>query len=1121
MSIVPTNNSIAVSGLGVPDEAIAWPSGQFDPAVPGSQLCAFLASMTATFGFNLQPHTLQTEWVPCGDPCAFHGASGQVPNIGHPLELEVGEFTFRGNITHADYITSDQGTIFNVTLEDNRKTFRREKIHTEDLGDNVPSGVISVARAYRVNNGLTDVGGDPSDPLIKEYRRILDIGATYQQILDAIDLEFAAGNASIPSSGLPAKEKLAANIGTDVDNIRFQFNLTGLDEAMARILQDTGFDWYWNMSTDQLALVNKKAEFQVDESQILDLVSEFGSASGLNETKQLSFGKDAVPDPTRFRVLGGHQQGIINSDLLSPIDGLDTSSADGIGGGSSEIVFTKIWDQLSVGFNDAGGFYRTYIPTEKELQLALAGIEQWSYFKLYQTTSPASDPPGYGLDADAGSIAAQHPSFQSRFDPLMPFAGEATSANSSGIRIISNRRDEEHNWTLAFYAAIRDHATRHYGRSYVIEGALFNEDEGLFRLINAAWCNVENQIEGQALSEDGSTGPFNEGYEINQDLGPISPFVTDDFRVSAHVKLPADTIYGPQGDDVPASFANWTEDSPPFNPTGDGSHYIPCSLFIVGQKVKNVRSSDLYAFERYPEGTLWCQLPINAGPSGGLAVDNTIDQIATIVSTKVKLDASGLIDIINPGVVLNAYDNLSGVAIPVEGRRRYGQGYPQEWVEGDLHYQRDEDVQLDDQFVPWAFSPVGNDTSLEVMTSRALSRVRGKTVGSSTSTFADFTQVGLPLLTFDGFADQSINASGLYGAISHGVSELTIQFGEEGFITRYKVASYFPRFGRDAPLGERVRGILNGIINPIDFTFLRIGDPSAPEPRSSFIDAEPQPIPLFFDTERRAVRCTITAVNNAFGLSDTPPASRERYFGIDRHGYQKPFRGGGSNLDFTQGAICIDGFLNIDDEAMYHTDSFELGGGNTVVRYFTGGRSYGNGTIVEVQAQAGSNYNVTIVDPTASAIGIERAILDVEVLNGGVNVGDKTTLAIQGDGVVSPGPSTDGLFLNPTSLGAGVVPVEIIQVNSQGSTAATAVCLELNSDGNLPAFELDASDNIVNGSSFGDAFSGVIPIPYRQFAASGDRGLLATTTVPRNSDGSGVSVNFVQLAKDAFIRFPG
>jgi len=1082
-----SNHYIATSGAGVPNNGVMFPSGLFGSGVPGSDLGAFLASLNATFGFNLTQHNFQLEFIPFGNAASFHGASGQLPPIGHHFELFIGEFFIRGKISHSDYTVTDGGTIVTLNVQDNRKNLTRVKIHTEDLGESVPSGVVSVARAFRKLNGLIDINGDPLDPNIKEYKRILEHGATYSQILEAIDLSFNEGLSAFPISILPTVEQLELNIGGTIEAIRFIFNLDPLDEVLTRVLQDTGFDWYWNMDGNLVNLINKKLPFDISEAGILDLVSQFGSLSGLNETKQIGFGSDLIQESTRFRLLGGHQEGIINSPLLSPIDGVDTTALD------NNITFTKAWDLISIGFYDPDGFYRVYTPTEKELQLALAGIEQWTYFKIYQTSDPNGSPPGYGLDGDAGSVAAQNPAFQSRLDPLMPLAGEATGAGISGIRIISNRRDEEHNWVIDFYNRVRDHASRHYGRSYVAEGILYNQASGLLRLIDSAWANVENQLQGANLSQSGSVnGPFTNNYEINRQLGPISPFVADDFRVIAHCVLPQDTVYGPQGDDVPASFGNWTEDAPPFNPSGDGRHYIPVTLVEVGQRVINPRSDDLFSFEAFPEGTLLCQLPINAGPASGLLEDQVIANLATLLTVRTKLDGSGLRDILNPAIVLNAYQTLSGVAIPIESRLRYGQNYPTTWVQGEIS-ENDEFVQLDDQFVPWTYFPIGNQTSLDVMTERAMRRVIGKIVPRNTSRYADFVQVGLPLLSFDSFADQSVGASGLFGQVTHGVNELNIGFGFDGFNTRYKIQSYFPKFGREAPLGERSRAILNGIINPIDFSFLSLANPIPPDSRDPSLPGSPELPPIFFDTEKRAVRVEITEVNNVFTLGSVGTPLPERYFGEDANLYTKPPQFSSSNPDFTEGAVCIDGFLNIGDAAIYNTDEFEGGGGTVIFRYFTGGRPFGNGTIVQVEqnnVDDATKYDVTIIDPTAALNGVTRALKGLSVLNGMVQIGDRTTLAAQGDAAISPGPSFDGIFINGTTTSNGL-PIQIIDIMNPGTSGAFALCKQLNKT-------LDPVNNFVSGVVF----------PFPQFARIGDQGL-AVTTIDQG--------NLIFIARQAFI----
>ncbi len=977
------NPYIQVSGSSSnpPDLAVYFPSGQISQGEPGANLAAALASCNTTFGFNTTPHNFDSEWVPYGSTM-FHGASGQLPSIGTFLEFFIGEFYFRGRTIHSDYKSNDTGTIVKITLEDDRKRLDNLKIHTEDLGD-VPSGVASVAAAYRSIHGFRNGDGSVNDLNAIEYNNIISDGATYRQILEAIDLAFSEDRTFITTSQLPTEDQLEANIASDIRSIRWQFNMSPLSEAITTILQDTGYDWYWNMTTNTVQLINKKETFTLEESEILDLVSEFGSVSGINETANITFGRDAVQEPTRMRLLGGHQQGFINSRLLSPIDGLDTSALDG------HIIFTPAWSNLRLGFYDNQGFYRVYSPTDKELQLALAGIEQWSYFKKYQTNLPTDDPPGYNLSVDAGYIAAQETTFQSRLDPLMPLADIATEDNSQTVRVISNRRDEEHNWVLDYYQRVLNHAQRHYGRSYVASGVLFNDASGQFNLLDAAWCNVENQIDGQSLTPSGSSGPFDPNYRINRQLGPISPFISQDFRVSAHCVFPTNTIYGPQGDDVPASFGNWTEDAPPFNPSGDGSHYIPVSLTVVGHRVIDPHSDELYSFEKYPEGTLWCQLPTLAG--SGLFEDSVLKNLATLIELSATAQGSGLIDINNPSILMEPYSILSGVAIPVEAPVRYGQKYPNPFILGTLHPQRGETTLIDDSYVPWNFFPLGNKPSIEVMQRRALGTIRGQIVTGVESTYADFLQVGLPLITFDGFADQSSDASGLYGTRSHGVTDLNISFNIDGFTTRYKIASYFPQYGREAPLGERSRGFLDGIIHPIDFTDLKLLNNIPGNPISPILPGNAGIGSLFLKHRKESCKVVITEVNQVFtiGYCVNPLLGpvQERYRGRARGGagaLRPDVVTFSSNPDFQidGGAICVDGFLNVGDEAIYHNDEFDLPGGRVVFRYFTAGRPLGNATVVTVvQVNAGDNssYDVELL---SNSTPTNRAICGVPLLEG-------------------------------------------------------------------------------------------------------------------------------------------
>jgi len=1059
------NHTVTVSGVGVPDDAIPFPSGQIPEGDPGSNLYAFLSSVNASFGFNLTPHKLDMEFVPVPrGEVIMHGASGQLPDIGVFIEMFIEDFYFRGRVVHADYTSSSAGTLVSISLEDDRKSLDKIKIHTEDLGQNV-SGIVSVARAFRVLRGLTDVDGVVVDSLAFEYSKIIEQGATYSQILEAIQLAIDEGQINFSMNQIPSRQQLEANIGGTIESLRFKLSMTPLSQAMSSILQDSAYDWYWNMNTQSVNLVNKKLEFSVSESDLLDIIGEVAGGDLTDGTQRIGFGQDVTSEPTRVRLLGGRQQGFINSELLSPIDGLDTSEWDG------NIVFTPAWREISVGFYDADGYYRTYIPSDKELQMALAGIEQWSYFKIYQTKTEAEG--GYDLPADAGSIAAQHETFESRFDPLATLGDLVSGDPENTIRVINNRRDEDHNWTIDFYNRISNHAQRHFGRSYILQDLVFNEASGLFKPLDAAWCNVENQIDGQTTGVSGSPGPFTEDYKINSQFGPVSPFVTDDFRIGKHVVLPANTVYGSEGDEAPASFSDWTEDAPPFNPSGDGSHYVPCDIQVVGRRVKNPRSDDLYSFEDYPDGTLWVQLPMIAGTT---SQDNILTNLSTLIETITKLGVEGYEDIADPTLLIDPYESLSGVAIPVEARLRYGQNFPSQWYLGDEHYQRGEHVMIDDAFVPWGFFPIGDQTSIAVMHDRAVRKIQGQVVTRVFSRYADLDQVGLPTINFDSFSNQQQNASGLYGERTHGVTELSIRLDVNGYSTRYKVTSYFSSFGREAPLGERLRAELDGILHPIDFTDLNLTNNlpggvtyNVPPPDTPGI-APPPP-----SDSKSVKQVEITDVYDVFTIA---------YAGNPALGpVQETYEADGTARTF-----CIDGFLNVGDEALYHVNTYYydhpiFGAGSFTDKYFSGGRAFGNATVVKVQ-------QVNTSDPTTYDVILagseQRALLGVPVLGAGTVTPDSSgILSVADNSTVKPGQSNAGVFIYAQSEGG--IPVEIESLTAGGTPNALAQVRRLRGD-------LEPDVPIPANNHPGSDLETAVPFPFRAHARVGDQGLLATAT---------------------------
>lgn len=1108
---------IDVEGLGLGDcqPVITFPSGQIPDGQPGHDLEAALIQINASFGFNTTPHTFNTTWVPTrDDPKAFHGASGQAPAVGSIIGFTVGEFLASGEIIHSEYSANSQGSILQINIRDTRRCLGAIKLVTEDLGENPGSGVISVARGVRITKGFTDNQGNISEELFREYRKVLEQGCTYPQILDAIQLAIDEGEIVFDMDSIPTRADLEANLGGDASAIRFNFDGTKLSEAITLILEATAYDWYWSMSEQKVRLINRKVAFELREDELLDIVADLGATSGLDQTISLQYGDDLVTQPRRVRLLGAHQEGWLNSQLLGPIDGVPSPE--------SGIVFEAAWPHFSVQFTDGYGILRSYKPTNLELQASLKSIEHWTYFKKYQTAplNLSLTSPGFGLAPDAGSIAAQHPDFQSRFDPAQPIA--TLGGNESGqIRLINNRRDAAQNWVLNFYNRVRDHAARYFGRAFIASGLLANAASGAFRLANSAWGNIENQVEGQTISVTGSSGLFVNNYEINRDLGPLAPFKGTDDKISAYCVLPSGTVYGPEGEDPPAGFGQWTEDYNIGNTPAaagrrqrTGEHYIPVTLTEVGELPINPRDQ-LAAFEEYPEGTLLAEIPIIAGT--GLTENFIFRNLVTLAEDALESTSSGIFDVIDPGILIDPYTRLSGVAIPVTFTKRYGMSFPQQWVSGQLATPCDnEEVVIDDQFAPWNFPPQGRTTSIQLMEDRAFRRLQGLIAPAANSQFAQIELVGLPKISFDSFSNDEPNASGVIGVRNHGITEVNFTLGFGGIRSNYRIASFFAEFGRDAPLGERQRAILNGIITPIDFD---VASPLAPSTR---IPPRPTPPPIITGPRGRGEtirRATINEVNFALTFSNTPDAgTQERYRGETEQEYTVPPKVPGStdpdfNPNFGKGgAICLDGFLNIGDEALYHVNEFRLPGQRREIqRYWTGGRSFSNGTVVFVSG-VGSSSNV--FDVAIQDTDPLRRLVDVPLLNGAVNVGELTTLAAQANQgtprvLERPGTSlvTPGIYLNPG--GNSSTPVQVTAVSNVGTSGALVTVQAL----------LDNGDRNTAGAIQTD----VVPFPNAEFVIVGDKGVLMTAAVLDTDSGAGEGTEQVGLFflsnRQNFLRF--
>ncbi len=1055
------SDKVLVSGLEADFVGFKAPSGDWNV-----DLDAYLVSMNATFGFNLTPHRFSLQFI----PTEFNGASGQLPSIGTYTSYEVRQgscsqgFLIAGHIVHADYQNGTNGTIVKIDVEDRRKDILDViKLSTEDLGGNTPSGVISVGEVYRRKTGFDDVAGNISDSRVKEYRNISELGATYQQIWEAIEYGSTNGFVDFNVSGIPHPDIVAAQMLSSTEPLRWKFSASPLSQVISTVLSDTSYDWYWGMKDDTIKVVSRKVTFDVNEDSLAIQQLSPDSVS-------FSFGADRVQAPSKVTLFGAHQEGFLNSNLLGNLAGIDAPAG-------VDFTFTPAWDNMNLSFLDAFGIWRTYKPTEKELQMAQKSIEHWTFFKIYQTVA---EPDGWAYTADEGSIAAQHDTFQSRIDPLMPVADFYNNA-LSGLRIITNRVDRQHNWVLEFYSRVQNHASSHYGRTYALSGVAFDENEGEYKILDAAWTNLENQRQD-------TSQPFGENYVINNTYAAIAPFVTQDFKIRAHCVLSSGTVYGPEGFSVPAAFADWNEDvHPSGNVTFD--HYIPVSIKRVGQKIINPRAEG-NVFEDYPEGTLIAQLPILAG--SGIFIESALDTVVTLFEAGAAAGQSGIADALNPIELVAAYDSLSGVAIPVQIRHRYGQSWPALWTSGTGSGTR-ESVVISDNFAPWKYFPQNQKTSVDIMSERASGFIDAQLIEVTESRFANLDKIDWPIISFDGFAIQS-QISGIYGRRDHGITDVSVSMTDGVPRTKYGIKSFFAEFGKDAPLGERNAGVLDGIIHPIDFTDFIATQPDRALPDTQPIGDRPVLPPLSPVSVRKEVYAvTITSIVNRGSANDP-----EHYFSETKDGVPKP--GGIKDPLDTLDLTCRDGFFNVGDHGLYIVEYKNNGQRR---RYYTGGTDLAVGAhVVSVDTVNASDIDVRYRGFTLTAVPVLSGVTigDITAGDQGKLVSDGTPRPRNEVNITGIRPDRDvptGIWFDPASTGGGggsATPVQIVSISSFGTSGAQASVQTVIPSGN----------NIVGS---GTITASVDIMPHAIFAQSGDLGILATNST---------SNKFVFIAREAF-----
>lgn len=901
------NPYITASGTSQFSDVIIWPfsSGvNVDGNLGFSEdVDALLTGINAQFGFNNTPHRYTLTWA----MRCFTDSGPTSAIINQPVDFIVGSFRIRGRVVHYDVQKSDKGKFVSTSIEDVRRDLNRVIIDTFGLFDqqqtpaSIANNVIDVHHFQLTNN----IDRDP-----KALRLLREHGATWSQIKLAI--ENAGGNLV---DALPDDRFIFDRLGQDkADAYRWSFRTTPLLNAIVKIFTDLAYDVYWSTDEERLRVIDRQQRISIGVDKIP------GIATGDNIT-QLKTGVDEGERPTSVQVIGGKMQGVIGGG-----DTRNITTTGGVFPTSSSVAlninegytFSPAWRNASVFYFGADGTQQEDNPTDEELSAALKGIEWWAQKKANVTSADQA-------------IASRIDN-----DIIYPRDGivyDNLSGNSaSGVGLIPNRGTTEDKWVVEWYNRVRNFAQNNYARTYFL-----NEDSDLFaeldrfEVLDEGWCGLENEAEGSA---------FNTGYTIDGNYRWLAPFWNEESnKLRPWMFIPGTPFWGLDGLGVPAQFTAWNEDS-------TNGVYVPLEVRKWNRSSSRLTNdASLLPAERADRGLI-IRLPNTC--FSGFPVDGDVASLRIPQYLRGQFLSETTFDLtIDPITQGAAYPVFtSGVNIPVEMYERYGTQKPSRWSAGSpvIGFSRAE-VQQRDELIPWSFDPRGTNNTVQLLDLEGRGVASGRIVDRSTVDFLEASAVGLPLITFDQYADED-------GIATHGITNLSLGKQANGWwATRYSAKTHFPQQVQVKPIPEEVLEDFRFALHRVNERFNRPPAPlpfSAPEIFNPKVDdgREFLEFPKKESLELLVTISDIIPVSIGTGLQDIA------YAGVDENGVKWPAayrasQGGALNpnsrLAQFRNAFAVDGFFQKGMQATYHYEELDNG---DIVHYFTGGVALSQARIV-------------------------------------------------------------------------------------------------------------------------------------------------------------------------------